>query len=131
VILWVPGDLTTNERQIALLISAPIGSLVFDWQGKESDDAVCGGHDWVANALQAEPRQDAKIVDNSFGRGRVDALNSSEMEFHVAGELRAITTPLVDRVSLAAYESRHPLEDRVIFRKEEGVQSHQWHRQGG
>lgn len=119
-ILWVPSELSTDERD-RLLDFCAYRKLVFDWQGKESDDAVAVVN-WVANALQADLGKIAKIVDNSYARGRVDALNSSEMEFHVAGELRAIMTPLVDRVLTAAYESREiRFEDPFIFRKEEGV----------
>ena len=95
--------------------------MIFDWQGKETEDAVAVIN-WVFNALQFDLARIMKIVDNSYARGRMDALNNTRMEFHVAGELKAILTPLVDRVLTATYVSRdikfdHPYE----FRKEEGV----------
>jgi len=63
-----------------------------------------------------------KIVDNSYARGRVDALNNTQMEFRVAGELAAILMPLVDRVLTAAYVSRDiKFDPPFVFRKEEGV----------
>ena len=44
------------------------------------------------------------------------------MEFHVAGELNSILTPLVERVLTTTYESRDiKFEPPFIFRKEEGV----------
>mgnify|MGYP000583380007 CR=1 FL=1 len=42
-----------------------------------------------------------KIVPDSYARGRIDAQNNSQMEFHVAGELASIVMPLVDRVLAA------------------------------
>jgi hypothetical protein len=63
-----------------------------------------------------------KTIDNSFARGRVDALNNREMEFHVAGELASIVSPLVDRVLTSCYESRDiKFEPPFVFRKEEAV----------
>ncbi|MBE3050154.1 hypothetical protein IMZ48_48190 [Candidatus Bathyarchaeota archaeon] len=120
VLLWSPGDLTTEEQD-RLLDFAAYRKLVSDWQGKETEDAVAVIN-WVANSLQTDMGRVVKIVDSSYGRGRVDALNNSQMEFHVAGELASIVTPLVDKVLSSAYESRDiQFEPPFIFRKEEGV----------
>ena len=120
VLLWTPAELTQEERD-RLIDFAAFRKLVSDWQDKETEDAVAVIN-WVSNALQTDLAKIAKIVDNSYARGRVDAMNNSQMEFHVAGELAAILTPLVDRVLSAAYVSRDIKFDQpFVFRKEEGV----------
>jgi hypothetical protein len=122
IMLWTPADLTQEERD-RLLDLAAYRKLVETWggRGKDSEDAVAV-ITWVANALQSDMGKIAKIVDNSFARGRIDALNNTQMDFHVAGEIASILEPLVARVLNAAYVSTdiefpHPF----IFRKEEGV----------
>jgi len=120
VIVWTPAELTQEERD-RLVDFAAYRKLISDWQGKETEDAVAVIN-WVANALQADLAKIVKIVDNSYARGRIDALNNTQMEFRVAGELAAILTPLVDKVLTAAYESRDiKFEPPFVFRKEEGV----------
>lgn len=120
LIIWTPAELTTEERD-RLIDFAAYRKLVADWQGKETEDAVAVIH-WVANALQTELARIVKIVDNSYARGRIDALNNSQMDFRVAGELATILTPLVDRVLNAIYVSRDiKFDPPFIFRKEEGV----------
>jgi len=120
IIVWTPDELTHEERD-RLIEFAAFRKLVSDWQGKDTEDAVAVIN-WVANALQTELARIIKIVDNSYARGRIDALNNTQMEFHVAGELPAIITPLVDRVLTAAYVSRNiKFDPPFIFRKEEGV----------
>jgi hypothetical protein len=120
VIFWTPGDLT-HEEQDKLLNFAAYRKLLNNWQGKESEDAVAVVN-WVASTLQSELGRIAKIVPSSYGRGRMDALHNSQMDFHVAGELSSILTPLVGRVLTDAYESRDIKFDApFIFRKEEAV----------
>jgi hypothetical protein len=120
LILWTPGDLTPEERG-RLLDFAAYRKLVTDWQGKDTEDALAI-ISWVANTLQGDLGKIVKIIDNSYGRGRVDALNNSRMEFRVAGELSSILTPLVDRVLTGTYESRDiKFDPPFIFRKEEAV----------
>ena len=120
IVLWTPSELTQEERD-RLIDFAAYRKLISDWQGKETEDAV-SVINWVSNALQSELAKIVKIVDNSFARGRVDALNNTQMDFRVAGELAAIITPLVDRVLTAVYISRDiKFEPPFIFRKEEGV----------
>ncbi len=122
VILWTPAELSSEERD-RLLDLAAYRRLVEAWggRGKDSEDAVAV-ITWVANALQSDMGKIAKIVDASYARGRIDALNNTQMDFHVAGELSSIVEPLVARVLNAAYASSdiefpHPF----VFRKEEGV----------
>jgi hypothetical protein len=120
VLFWTPGELTVEERD-RLHDFAAYRKLISDWQGKDTEDALAVIN-WVANALQTEMGKILKIVDNSYARGRIDALNNSEIEFHVAGELSSILAPLVDRVLRAAYESRDiKFDPPFVFRKEEGV----------
>lgn len=120
VLLWTPAELTQEERK-QLIHFAAYRKLIADWQGKETEDAVAVVN-WVANALQSELATILKIVDNSYTRGRVDALNNTQMPFRVAGELAAILTPLVDRVLTAAYVSRDiKFDPPFVFRKEEAV----------
>ncbi len=120
VLLWFPGDLTTEEQD-RLVDFAAHRKLISDWQGKQTEDAVAVIN-WVANSLQTDMGRIAKIVDSCYSRGRVDALSNSQMEFHVAGELASIVSPLVDKVLSSAYESRDiQFEPPFIFRKEEGV----------
>ncbi len=120
VLLWTPAELTQEERD-RLIEFAAYRKLVSDWQGKETEDAVAVVN-WVSNALQSDLAKIVKIVDNSYARGRIDALNNTQMTFRVAGELAAILTPLVDRVLTAAYVSRDiKFDPPFVFRKEEGV----------
>ena len=120
VLLWTPAELTQEERD-RLIDFAAYRKLISDWQGKETEDAVAVVN-WVSNSLQSDLAKMVKIVDNSYARGRIDALNNTQMAFRVAGELAAILTPLVDRVLTAAYVSRDiKFDPPFVFRKEEGV----------
>lgn len=120
VLFWTPGELRTDERD-RLIDFAAYRKLVTDWQGKETEDAVAIIN-WVANALQSDLGKIYKIVPDSYARGRIDAWDNTQMEFHVAGELKSILTPLIDRMLTTAYESREiKFEPPFIFRKEEGV----------
>jgi len=120
VLLWTPAELTQEERD-RLVDFAAYRKLISDWQGKETEDAVAVVN-WVSNALQSDLAKIVKIVDNSYSRGRIDALNNTKMAFRVAGELAAILTPLVDRVLTAAYVSKDiKFDPPFVFRKEEGV----------
>jgi len=120
VLLWTPDELNQEERG-RLIDFAAYQKLVRDWQGKENEDAIAVIN-WVANSLQTDLGKIVKIIDNSYARGRIDALDNSRMEFHVAGELLSILTPIVGRVLNGTYESREiKFEPPFIFRKEEGV----------
>lgn len=119
-ILWTPGELTTEEHD-RLLDFAAYRKLISDWQRKDTEDAI-SVINWVYNSLQADLAKIIKVVNNSYARGRIDSLNNLQMDFHVAGELGNIITPIVDRVLIAAYESRDiRFEPPFRFRKEEGV----------
>ena len=119
VILWIPAELGAEEKS-RLYDFAAYRRLVADWQGKETEDAVAVIN-WVANELQANLGRIYQIVTSSYARGQMDALDNRQMDFHVAGELPAILTPLVDRALTAAYESRVIKFETVFFRREEAV----------
>lgn len=120
VIVWTPDDLSQEERD-RLFDFAAYRKLVNDNQGKDSEEAIAIIN-WVAEQLQKEIGRIAKIVDSSYSRGRMDALNNSRMDFHVAGELTGILTPVIDRVLRAAYDSRDiEFEGNLVFTKEYGV----------
>lgn len=120
LILWSPADLTKEEKD-RLLDFAAFKKLISNWQGKETEDAVAIVN-WVANSLQTELGRIAKIIESSYSRGKMDALNNSQMQFHVAGELSNILSPIVDRVLTAAYVSRDiKFDPPFTFKKEEGV----------
>lgn len=120
ILLWSPEDLTAQERD-RLIDFAAYQKLVTDWQNKETEDALAV-ISWVNNALKTEMGPIAKIVENSYARGRIDALNNSAMPFKVVGELGAVLSPLVDRVLRSVYESKDiEFDPPFIFRKEEGV----------
>jgi len=120
VLIWAPAEHTHEERD-RLVDFAAYRKLIADWQGKDTEDAVAVIN-WVANALQTGLGGIAQIVRNSYGHGRVDALNNSQMEFHVAGELSTVLSPLVDRVLCSTYESKDiQFDPPFVFRREEGV----------
>jgi len=120
ILFWTSDQLKQEERD-RLLDFAAYRKLIADWQGKDSEDAVAV-ISWVAESLKTEMGKIQKIVDNSFARGRFDALNNTQMEFHVAGELTSILSPLIDRVLTAVYESRDiKFDTPFYFRKEEVV----------
>jgi hypothetical protein len=107
ILLWCPDALSTQERD-RLIDFAAYRKLVGDWQGKDSDDAQAVIN-WVSGKLAGETPEMAtiyKIVESSYARGRMDALNNSAMTFQVVGDLGQIAAPLVDRVLKSVYESR-------------------------
>lgn len=120
VLYWSPDELTPEE-QAKLLDFAAYVKLIESWQGKTSEDATTTIN-WVTTNLQTELASIAKIVDSSYGRGRIDALNNTQMKFKVAGELPTILSPLVEKVLSSIYESRDlELPANFVFRREEAV----------
>jgi hypothetical protein len=120
IIVWTPAELNSEERDKVLDFAA-YRKLVSDWQGKENEDAVAVIN-WVANTLQTELGKIVKIVGGSYARGRIDSLKNTQMEFHVAGELTNIITPLVDKVLVGTYESRDiKFDPPFVFTRDDGV----------
>jgi len=120
ILLWSPDELTAQERD-RLIDFAAYRKLVADWQNKETEDALAV-ISWVNNALKTEMGPIAKIAENSYARGRIDALNNSDMKFRLVGELSSVLSPLVDRVLKSVYVSKDiQFDPPIVFRKEEGV----------
>lgn len=120
VVFWTPAELNSEEQGL-LLDFAAYRKLVSDWQGKNTEDsnAVIS---WVADSLQTDMGRIKRIVDSSYGRGRMDAVNNTQMGFHVAGELTGVIEPIVARVLAAAYESQDiRFDHQFTFTKDEGV----------
>ena len=117
ILFWTPDQMKQEEKD-QLLDFAAYRKLISDWQGKETEDAVAVVS-WVADSLKTGMGKIQKIVNNRFARGRIDEPNNNQIEFHVAGELSSILSPLVDRVrQIAAYESRDiKFETPFYFRK--------------
>ena len=96
ILFWVPDNLNHEEKSL-LLDFAAYRKLVSSWEEKDTDDAVTIIN-WVAGKLKTEMGKICRLVRSSYGRGRIDALNNTCMDFNIAGELKAVLTPLVDRV---------------------------------
>lgn len=120
IMVWTPAELNNEERDKVLDFAA-YRKLISDWQGKESEDAVAVIN-WVATTLQTELGKIVKVVGSSYARGRIDSLKNTQMEFHVAGELTSIITPLVDKVLAGTYESRDiKFDPPFVFNRDDGV----------
>jgi len=104
VLFWAPDDLTPSEQSL-LVDFAAYRALVGDYRGRDDQLAkdVLG---WVQGKLRSQMGIIYRIVPDSYGRGRITAVDHSKMSFDCQGELPAILTPLVAQVLDATYESR-------------------------
>ena len=120
ILFWTPDDLNHEEKSL-LLDFAAYRKLVSNWEEKDTDDAVTIVN-WVAGKLKTEMGKICRLVRSSYGRGRIDALNNTRLDFNMAGELKAILSPPVDQVLSSVYVSADIKFDPPFeFRKEEGV----------
>lgn len=120
VLLWTPDELNHDEKQRLLDIAA-YWKLVNEWGGKDTEDAVAIIN-WVANRLKTEMGKIVQIIRVSYGRGRIDAIDNTNMKINSAGTLEAILTPLIERALSGVYESRDiKFEHPFIFKKEDAV----------
>jgi len=121
VIIWTPDDLTLEERD-RLLDFAAYRKLENAHSGKDSEDDTTIIA-WVSEQLKTEMASIKKIVDSSYGRGRMQSFHYPSMDFHVAGkDMDGILAPVVELVLSAAYESRDiKFEPPLIFTKEDGI----------
>jgi hypothetical protein len=120
ILIWSPAALNHDELN-RLYDLAAYRKLVADWEGNDSSDAA-EIINWVARSLESDMGRIIKIIDGAYGRGRIEGLASSNLEFHMGGELVSILTPVVDKVLSAVYESREIVFTHVSpFRKEEAV----------
>ena len=120
IIVWTPA-LFTNDERSRLYELAAYRKLIRDCEGKDSEDAVTIIH-WAANSLQTEIGKIVKVIDSAYARGRIDSLDIKNMEFHVAGDIKGILTPIISQVLNSVYESRDITFDHPFtFRKEDAV----------
>jgi hypothetical protein len=104
VLFWAPDDLTPSEK--ALLVDfAAYRALVVEYGGRDDQQAK-EVIDWLQGQLREQAGTIYRVVPDSYGRGRVAALDHSQMSFTPQGELPAIITPLAAQVLDATYESR-------------------------
>lgn len=103
ILYWSPDDLSNTERE-RLIDFAAYRQLVGDYLGKESAEAK-DVLSWVADRLKKEIGTICKIVPDSYGRGRICAIEHENMEFFCVGNLGPILEPLVAHVLDAVYES--------------------------
>lgn len=101
VLFWSPDELTASERSL-LVDFAAYRSLVAEFGGRDTQEAK-DVLDWVQRQLRDQMGPIYRIVPDSYGRGRIAALDHSEMPFVAQGELPAILTPLVGQVLDATY----------------------------
>lgn len=103
ILYWSSDDLSPTERE-RLIDFAAYRQLVADYRGKESAEAK-DVLNWVADRLKGEMGTICKIVTDSYGRGRICAIDHEDMEFACVGNLGPILEPLVAHVLDAVYES--------------------------
>ena len=104
VLFWAPDALTPSEQSL-LVDFAAYRTLVAEFRGRDDQLAkdVLG---WVQGQLRDQMGTIYRIVPDSYGRGRMAALDHSQMTFACQGELPAILTPLVGQVLDATYVSK-------------------------
>jgi hypothetical protein len=120
ILLWTPDELNHDEKT-RLLDFAAYQKLISQWGGNDSEDSVAIIN-WVAGRLQTEIGQIASIVRSSYGRGRFDAINNTQIDFRMVGDLEAVISNPVDRVLSSVYESRDiRFDSPAPFKKEDGI----------
>lgn len=104
ILFWSPDALTATEQSLLADFTA-YRTLVTDFRNRDTEEArvVLG---WVQERLRDQMGTIYRIVPDSFGRGRISALQHSQLSYEVQGELPAILTPLVQQALDAVYESK-------------------------
>lgn len=108
-LFWSPDHLTASESSLLIDFTA-YRTLVAEYGGRDDEQAktVLG---WVQGRLQDQMGTIYRIVPDSYGRGRVAALDHSHMSFLAQGELPAILSLLVEQVLDATYVSKEMVFD--------------------
>ena len=104
VLFWSPDELTPSERALLTDFTA-YRALVADFSGRDTQEAK-EVLEWVQGRLRGEMGSVYRIVPDSYARGRIAALDHSQMAFQAQGELAALLTPLVGQVLDASYASK-------------------------
>jgi hypothetical protein len=103
-LFWTPDPLTTAEQSLLIDFTA-YRTMVAEAIGKDTEQAKAI-LDWVQGRLTSQMGTIYRIVPESFGRGRISALDHSQITFQVQGELAAILSPLVGQVLDSTYVCR-------------------------
>ncbi len=101
VLYWSPDALTAAEEALLVDFGA-YGEMVKEAQGKETNQSKVI-LDWVQGRLGAQMGTIYRIVPDSYGRGRITAVDHNSMTFDCQGELSSILTPLVGQALDGAY----------------------------
>lgn len=104
ILYWSPDALNSAEEALLLDFGA-YQEMVKDALGKETEKARLI-LDWVQGRLNAHIGPIYRIVTDSYGRGRIAAVDHSSLTFHCQGELASILTPLVGQVLDSTYVCR-------------------------
>ncbi len=104
VLFWSPDALTPAEESL-LVDFAAYRSLIADFSGRDTQEAA-EVIAWTQNRLRDQMGTIYRLVPDSYGRGRIAALDHSRLSFLSQGELSAILTPLVDQILDAVYVSK-------------------------
>ena len=101
ILFWTPDALNPSEHD-KLLDFAAYRELVAEYNSKDSQDAkdVMG---WVTSRIKSEIGSIAKIVPDSYARGRIAAADHANLVFTCQGELAAIIEPVVKQVLDTTY----------------------------
>ncbi len=86
-LFWSPDALSPAEHSL-LIDFAAYRTLVADFGGRDTQEAK-DVLEWVQSRLRADMGSIYRIVPDSFGRGRIAALDHSNMSFTCQGELNA------------------------------------------
>ena len=103
LLFWAPDELTPSEQSL-LVDFVAYRTLVADYRGRDDQLAkdVLG---WVQGQLRGQMGAIYRMVPDSYGRGRIAAVDHAQMSSACQGELTAILTPLVGQILDATYES--------------------------
>lgn len=104
VIFWSP-DAPTSAEQSLLTDFTAYRALVRDFGNRDTEEARIVLN-WVQERLRDQMGTIYRIVPDSYGRGRITALDHSRMSFEVQGEMSAILSSLVQQVLDTVYESK-------------------------
>lgn len=104
VLFWSPDELTPSERALLADFTA-YRALVADFSGRDTQEAK-EVLEWVQGRLRAEMGSIYRMVPDAYARGRIAALDHSQMAFQAQGELPALLTPLAGQVLDTAYVSK-------------------------
>lgn len=126
MLFWSPDDLSSTEREL-LIDFAAYRTLVQDFRTRDSQEAR-EVLDWVQSRLRDQMGTIYRIVPDSYNRGRIAALDHSNVAFNLQGELKAILEPIVGQVLDTVYVSREldfsfqvPFDDTAAVKVINGI----------